>query len=204
MSGPVTWKEHGWRVRDKGAKTVDRFNGYLPNPKDHDLGYSLGLISTKHRSKKHARKLAYMMAAGDYAIGHSNGCFIIAEALWQGAQFRRIVLVNPALDRDFPLPSACMLEAALVVYCPKDMAVRAGKLVPWNSWGDAGAKGLRNNDSRVINWDYTATAKRHDLKTGHSKFWKSPQVYGPIIRDWFACENPHAFFRTEKEAKFNV
>lgn len=192
-----TWALHGWKDRSQGEKNVDRLDPYVDNPVDNDYGLRVGVISTSHKNENEARQVALSVKIGDDAIGHSNGCLIIAKSLIHHAPFRRIVLINPAMDVGWAFPRKQVvphLEAILVLYSPHDIAVRLGSRWPWNDWGAAGAKGLSFPDDRVQLVDWSILAKSNGLTRKkylrHSGIFKRPELYGPRIGRWLRDLTP--------------
>ena len=98
-----------------------------------------------------------------YAVGHSNGCAIIVEALRQGAKFKGILLINPALNINCKFPPGDY--TITVIHTKHDKAVRAarffdslpifGAFIP-DIWGAMGAVGYKGPDLRPLNlqWDF--------------------------------------------------
>lgn len=140
-----------------------------------DYGWT-GLLGVRFATWKRARELAAMSRFGDAAIGHSNGCNLIIEAAWRGAQFRRVVFINPALDSDAPLPPS--IQSAHVWHSPSDLPVRFAKFLWFHPWGDMGAKGFTGDDPRYIN---------HDKENDYAKRSRShSDVFGEPLLDYFA------------------
>ncbi len=176
----VTYLVHGMNVGDRGASTVMQVT-------PHITAYStvvnhsyrrIGPIGAIFKNKKIAKKLT--RAANNqrfgyenkYAIGHSNGCAIIVQALRQGAKFKGILLINPALNINTVFPPGDY--TITVVHTKHDKAVKAARFfdaIPFlglavpDIWGAMGARGYTGNDPRVENLDWS-----HFLK-GHSKIF---------------------------------
>ncbi len=170
---------HGFNVSDGGAGTIDRLAPYVRarsiQPVGFDYGWT-GLLGVRFATWKRARELAAMSRFGDAAIGHSNGCNLIIEAAWRGAQFRRVVFINPALDSDAPLPPS--IQSAHVWHSPSDLPVRFAKFLWFHPWGDMGAKGFTGDDPRYIN---------HDKENDYAKRSRShSDVFGEPLLDYFA------------------
>lgn len=82
----------------------------------------------------------------DILIGHSNGC-TLTYLITKHIKVRGTVLLNPALEPDL-VPNA---DFTHVYYTPTDWVTQLSAMVPFNIWGDMGAKGYIGGDPRVRN-----------------------------------------------------
>ena len=131
MQNRVTYLVHGIHSEDRGASTVVRVAPYLSQHSvivNAAYGY-IGPVGAIFKNRKIARRL--MLASsrnnceGNHAVGHSNGCAIIVEALRQGAKFKSILLINPALKANTVFPSGDY--TITVIHTKHDRAVRAAR-----------------------------------------------------------------------------
>lgn len=166
---------HGYNVKDGGKGTIDRL---LPAfaltniyPIQHDYGY-LNIRGVLQRNKVIAQKIKNHLGADDVAIGHSNGCAILVKSLQQGATLNKLILINPALDKNFTFPAS--VKEIHVFHNKHDKAVVAAKwlrkLVFWRNtflWGEMGNKGYQGSDKRVTN---------HVLAKGHSAVFSNKNI----------------------------
>lgn len=158
---------HGFNVKDGGKATIDKLIPFLERKKitvfQHDYGH-LDIVGVLRRNKAIAAKIKPQLSPGDVAIGHSNGCAILVKSLQQGAKLDKLILINPALDKNFQFPAG--VNEIHVFHNKHDKAVVMAKwlrkLVFWRNsfiWGEMGNKGYQGNDTRVTN---------HVLAKGHS------------------------------------
>lgn len=167
---------HGFNVSDGGLRTTDKLRPLLEAD-----GYKVlegdylwkGLMGVKLCNKSMAKLVADLFPPGGVAIGHSNGCNLIHWAAHYGAEFSRVVYINPALDNDAKL--APQIDKALVLACPHDVPVLLARLIPWVSWGSMGRDGYRGDDTRYI------SVIRQD-KCSHSDIFENLREFYPSIR----------------------
>lgn len=170
---------HGFNVRDDGARTIDKLAPYVEtqgwNVKQFDYGWT-GLFLTLVGNASRARTLAHLSQEGDSAIGHSNGCAIIHRATYDGAKFKRIVYINPALDVDArPAPG---VQYCLVLHSPDDVAVWAARLLPFVLWGAMGRDGYKGTpDNRVVNVNLKSFFGGEE-RIGHSDGFDDERIAG--------------------------
>jgi hypothetical protein len=171
MTDNVTFLVHGINTGDKGSSTVMQVAPHIApysRVANHSYG-RIGPIGAHFKNKKIAKGLtkctrkASRACENHYAIGHSNGCAIIVEALRQGAKFKGILLINPALNINTKFPPGDY--TITVIHTKHDKAVRAARFfdslpllemfVP-DIWGAMGAKGYVGPDPRPLNlcWDF--------------------------------------------------
>lgn len=160
---------HGFNVTDGGKETTDTLIPFFEENKasvvQHDYGF-LEFFGVLRRNKKIAEKLAKSVGFGDIGMGHSNGCAILVKAARQGAKFNKLILVNPALDKNVKFPKH--INEIHVFHTKHDKAVVMAKwsrkLVFWRKnflWGEMGNKGYQGLDKRVVNYDVSHIAKGH-------------------------------------------
>lgn len=155
---------HGFRVRDRGANTVNLIRPYLDALElDHQtLSYPWASLLSMHSANAWAvEELVERHQPGDGVIAHSNGAWIAVKAAEQGAQLGWMILVNPALytRQEFP----AHVRQIVVYHSPGDQAVEAGRwwrrvtgVLPWR-WGNRhhfgamGKYGYQGADRRVRN-----------------------------------------------------
>lgn len=151
---PVVFLVHGYNVKDGGEATIDQLLPALDKapcfPIEYDYGYT-GMMDILKHNKDYAselRDISINFEDEQFAIGHSNGCAIIVEAARQGAEFKRVLLINPALQVDTKFPDT--IGEVLVVHTKHDVPTRAarwGNRIPFlrwfvpPAWGAMGAKG---------------------------------------------------------------
>lgn len=171
----VTYLVHGILTADKGSSTIMQVAPYIAPYtliRNHSYG-KIGPICAVRKNKGIAKRLALSVKIDRpentaFAIGHSNGCAIIIHAIRQGAKFKSVLLINPALNIDLVFPPGDY--TVTVVHTRHDSAVKAarffdglpliGALFP-DIWGAMGAYGYTGDDPRVLNLDYTELSKDH-------------------------------------------
>jgi len=166
---------HGFNVRDSGESTVGMIVPELTR-----LGYDCiyhkwgwrGLFGCWAFNRKLVERLKDKIEEGDDVVGHSDGCNIAMWAAEDGAEIRRLILVNPALDNDKELPD--QIEHCAVFCDPQDVWVRISSWIPFNRWGRMGATGPTSQDSRY-------TTIRHPY--GHSGIFKKYNRYTTLARN---------------------
>jgi hypothetical protein len=179
MSINITYLVHGFNVRDGGENTVEVIRPYAIEKSGgvvltHAYGW-LGLIGVLIKNKKVAKSLKERVnsdldelptAVG--AIGHSNGCAIIIEAVRQGAKIDTLLLINPALKINTKFPKS--IRKIIVVHTKHDKPTKAARFfdripfIQWlipNAWGAMGAMGAKNPDKRVHNIDLSYDIHGH-------------------------------------------
>lgn len=161
---------HGFNVRDKGERTVNKLRPYLELSGFKVVPFTygwLGLFGVRFLTRAIALRLASLINPGDVAIGHSNGANVINRAAWEySAPFGSVFYINPALDRDMPL--APQIYKGYVYHTPKDKVVRLSTLLPAHDWGDMGAVGYQGPQQ----------SRYHNINTaveGHSAIFKHPE-----------------------------
>lgn len=174
---------HGYNVKDGGEGTIDQLIPYLDDRLvvvQHDYGY-LKIRGVLRKNKAIAAKIKNHLGCHDVAIGHSNGCAILVKCLKQGANLDKLILINPALEKNFIFPDS--VNEIHVFHSPNDKAVVAAKwlrkLLFWRSdflWGEMGNTGYKGDDKRVIN---------HEMKTKHSGLFneKNIEAFSVMIND---------------------
>lgn len=191
---------HGFNVDDGGANTIMKIAPNLVLERYEIVNFSTkwkrGLIrdlfTVRFQNDKRARKLAGIIREGDLLIGHSNGCALIDNALWQLSALASpakvdVVYFNPALDKDTPL--APQVRKALVFFTKTDKAVLKAKIFRNHPWGEMGRTGYIEREQSKVDPRYTSIAYEsmamQDLK--HSGvFHKPSRVFRVVeaIKDW--------------------
>ena len=94
---------HGFNVDDGGKATIQKLeplfkmNGFFVHTIDYNW---MGLIGVRFCNKKIAHAIASMADDDSIIIGHSNGCALIHYAAQYGAPFKKVVYINPALNKN--------------------------------------------------------------------------------------------------------
>ncbi len=144
---------HGFNVTDGGAGTIGKLArrlGHLGESSQFRYGW-LGLLDVRLFDRRFAYMLSGMVSHGAVGIGHSNSCPILHRAASDGAPFRHLILINPALDADVAFPPS--VERVDVLHNSDDTVVSLGSLLPFHGWGDMGRRGAVRPDGRVRNYD---------------------------------------------------
>lgn len=185
---------HGWKTTEKiiaafGALLTDDVKTFNYNS---SRGFNLLPRVTMFENGKYGLQLANKASAQECdLLAHSNGCALSLRALRDGANFRRMVWVNPALDRDWalvPFPKAPQLEAVFVLYSEYDLAVKMGRLLVGTEWGDMGAVGPKFPDVRFYGINAGQLGKRKGRKKKqlrHSSILKDPDFWANAVDKLF-------------------
>ncbi len=186
---PKVWLIHGFNVSDSGAGTTDRLNKYVSSRGNHarefDYGW-IGLLGARFGNRRIATRLVDAVLTDDeeldprpIGIGHSNGCAILHMASHMGAPFKKLIYINPALNKD-AVPGK-QVEEVHIWHSPSDKAVRFARFLPWHTWGEMGATGYRGDDMRMHNHDkerdYRLSSKTHSDVFHESLL----DFFGPLI-----------------------
>lgn len=175
---------HGFNVRDPRVffKIGQAFAAQNYEVVEIDYGWT-GLISARIAVAREGKRLAAIAKPGDIAIGHSNGCAVIARALELGAPLRQVMMINPALDKRRTLVG---VERADIYYSEDDLAVLFGKYLRWFSplrligmqttWGEMGRTGYRGAALNHFNWRLRALLET-DARIGHSGAFQWHRVH---------------------------
>jgi len=161
---------HGVNVRDGGRGTTDRLIPFLEaaglDVLQYDYGWTfvLGARLWNGRRARRVRELAAHSADGAVGVGHSNGCAVLWEACRRGAEFGSLVFINPALDRRAAIPP--QVHQVDVFWTEDDVPTRISRFLPWNIWGDMGARGYRGQDARGVNWDMKHGIRQRTFEPG--------------------------------------
>ncbi len=149
---------HGFNVDDTGDNTVDKIIPFIranvmgSNVTDFDYG-EFGLLDVIRHNGKAANAIVELLDKHpsyrqQFAVGHSNGCAILVEAVKQGADFDGVLLINPALPRDLIFPMG--MKNVVVVHTEHDVPTAIARYCNWipllglivpNAWGDMGKVG---------------------------------------------------------------
>jgi pimeloyl-ACP methyl ester carboxylesterase len=164
---------HGFNVDDGGAGTTDSIRPYLEaegiTVRELDYGhFHRGRVRLCNDSV--ARMIATLVKPGSTCIGHSNGGTLAYLACEYGAQFKNVVLVNPALDSKKAI--AKQVEKVQVWYSPNDKWTKLAKYIPFSDWGAQGRTGYTGPlDDRYQQFNEDLILGRH--KDEHSGIWKT-------------------------------
>lgn len=141
---------HGFNIGDKGKHTLDRLKDYL-DMVDVDYGF-FGLLRVRLCNACVAHSIVNLVPDNSVAIGHSNGCLIAAEAAKYGAPFKKLILINPALNKKYIFPTGLKVD---VYYVPTDYTVWWASLMLKHKWGKMGQVGYRGDNPLVTNYNAT-------------------------------------------------
>ncbi len=173
--GPGIVLVHGFKVRDGGARTVDRLaeslreQGHVVDTDTADYGWHF-FFSVRFRHDKDVRRIARALETADLVIDHSNGANYTHQALelLGGDGWIDVVHFAPALDRDAQIPRAAR---KMIVYAtPHDKAVKMSRWLLKHPWGDMGRVGYTGTDRR-------GRTIMDDSVKGHSKWFRKPRMY---------------------------
>jgi hypothetical protein len=182
---------HGFNVGDRGKKTTDKFGevlqkrGFLRiNSKrdilnseglfyqDLDYGWT-GLAGVRVCDRKLGGWLAEMAIPGSIVIAHSNGCAIASYASEAGAPFSGMVMIQPALNKDWVPPN--QVKWMDVYYNRKDFWTWVSAILPGHRWGAMGYYGPKYTDSRVRSFntwlEYHTGGHSTLFKDLHFEYW---------------------------------
>lgn len=171
MKENVTFLVPGIRNKDYGESTVGVLRDELLiwGVKSVIVNYGyIFLPITNGRARKAVRSALIPFQGDRYtitAVGYSNGCPSILEAMKGGLRVDHLVLISPALKRNYPIPDS--VRSVTVFHSRGDKVITAGgiksavsEIMPYNweclgfddnPWGTAGRYGLLEQDSRVVN-----------------------------------------------------
>lgn len=125
-----------------------------------------------------ARTLINSMNDGDHIVCHSYGALVWQNAIKLGAKFGKCFIIAGAATSDkmeYPVGS---LEEAHVFYNPKDMALKAGAMMPFHPFGKLGYTGFAGSPGRVRDSRFFNVAVMSDGWTlGHSHYFGSSLSY---------------------------
>lgn len=173
---------HGFNVRDKGVRSVDRlaehFPGWWDVDKDEaDYGF-FNLWKVRFARRGAIRRIAEALKTADAVVAHSNGCNYVMKALRFVPDSRRIKVffLSPAVNRTTRFPK--VVEKAIVLFTKADFWVFLSGFLPFHPWGWMGMLGPKGEDERVDARDFT------DIVGSHSGWFKpdmAPFTAGIII-----------------------
>ena len=165
---------HGFNVWDGGRRTVGKLKPYFEEQGIPCVmiryGW-FGIGSTYLKNWKVAKRVSEACDVASLAgsevivVGHSNGCAIAHRAASvHGTKIKKMVYINPALEKDAELPRS--VEALDVWYSPSDKPVKWSKWLPLHPWGEMGATGYKGPfDPRVNSFnkedDFALSSKTH-------------------------------------------
>lgn len=181
---------HGYNVSDGGQNTTDKliptFNSLGFYTIQHDYGW-LRFRGVLRKNKDIASSLVDKVLPNDIGIGHSNGCAILVKACRQGAQFSKLILINPALDKHIEFP--VHIKEIHVFHTKHDKVVTLAKwsrkLLFWRKnflWGEMGRFGYKGDDTRVINHDVSSISNWHSTIFKGKAFLKLQLEISNIVK----------------------
>ena len=170
---------HGFNVKDKGKRTVDRLavfaeKKFLVDTDAGDYGYfnlwMIRLVKSYLRSRV-LYKLAAAFEKADVIITHSNGANFTTKALdMLGSEHNNtklVIHISPAMNSKTAIPQA--VKAQLVLHTRHDFWVKLSSYIPFHPWGRMGARGYKGDDNRNINIS-------NDKVKAHSDWFKVEHV----------------------------
>lgn len=158
---------HGFNVSDRGKGTIDKLKPFL-DIVDVDYGW-MWLFRVKMCNSCIAKSVVNLIPEGSVGIAHSNGALIAVKvieayrtrqlalkvpesAIQKNYPFKKLVLINPALDVDYKFPKGLHVD---VYYTPTDRATLIARYLPFSRWGSMGRDGYLGNKSHIYNYDST-------------------------------------------------
>jgi hypothetical protein len=134
----------------------------------------LGRFQTYDRGRQFADAVQiarrYWPAGGCVVVAHSRGC-LVAWRMWElGYLCTAAFLFRPAMNRDFFLPRG--QHRVVCIHSPQDRAIKWGKRLPFNDFGDAGRFGFL--DERIENIEAPVYSEREFWR--HNDDFLYPQV----------------------------
>lgn len=161
---------HG--VRTEGELNVDRGLRQLQEAHGHEvvdvtLPKRLALSARKYKNLLlDLERVLDETREGDALLGHSNGGYLAAWAT-RFRSYSSVILVNPALERDFDLRRSHGAHVHCI-HSGADWVLRAVRYLPIGPrWGSAGVHGL--NDLAPLGRNYRTTM-------GHSEIFEHSNV----------------------------
>ncbi len=186
---PKAWFVHGFNVRDYGRGTVDKLHPHFRaegfDPEEFDYGW-IGLLGVRFWNGMLARQLTTLAEHESsifdplpIGIGHSNGCALLHLASHMGAPFRRLIYINPALDKD--ATPGKNVDRVDIWHSPSDVPVQLAKWIPGHAWGEMGATGYVGDDPRMRNHNKQSGFRLSSRS--HSDVFSEPLLgyFGPKI-----------------------
>jgi len=164
---------HGFNTRNRGIADVMLLKADLQKAGFEIKPLTYGWVDriTVRVCNHHlADLLADVIKPGSVAVGFSNGCALLQMAAEHGAQFKHLVYIRPALDRDTRVPP--QVKRVDVWHSKDDFWTSVARWIPFSRWGDAGAVGLVVPDNRVYN---------HEQKGSHSHAFDDPDLGKKIV-----------------------
>jgi len=139
---------HGFNVSDGGKDTIAQLDPFLDTiPVKYQWVW---LARVRLCNRCIASSLVSLIPEDSVAVAHSNGALIATESVELGAPFRKLILINPALDEDYKFPEGLRVD---VYYTPKETATLAAKFIPWSKWGAMGRLGYTGDNPLVHNYN---------------------------------------------------
>lgn len=170
---------HGFNVKDGGEGTLGALRPVLEG-----LGYEVVMVRygwvfrlrVRLCNSRLARVIGSMAEQRSIAIGHSNGCELIHEALSYGAPFKKVLYFNPALDNDVDMSP--QVDQFYVFYSDSDSATKWAKYIPFDPWGNMGNVGYKGTSTNVTNFNLEDITGR---EMSHSSFAEYPDELAPLL-----------------------
>jgi pimeloyl-ACP methyl ester carboxylesterase len=172
---------HGWRVRDRGKRTLGPLADALRDLEHEVILYSYGYVFTRRKTEMVSRKTAKLLSTkiepGDVVIGHSNGARVAFELSFYAPLIRRMVWLNPALDPD--VVPAKTVQKCLVVHSKRDRATRIAKWLPGSIWGAMGTVGYLPSEEDGFPVDRRMKGLEHSGR--HSDYHLNPKMWARFV-----------------------
>lgn len=195
---PVLITAHGFNVRDNGAATTDRFRSYAEARGyrflEADRGFEFfAAARSRFRNELRARQIIEKLSDAEVldgeheitGLGHSDGCRKLLNAAWLRPVFKRLIFLNPALDRNAPIPPE--VERIDVWHAPGDLTVTLSKALLFHAWGDMGSVGYAGPCYRVRNHNAIEVGGKVGFEfptfNKHSRIFENLDVFAPLVLD---------------------
>ena len=166
---------HGFNVSDGGKGSIDKIIKPLQSVGHEIVELDYGnwnRLRVRLANKPLANIIAKLVEPGSVLIGHSNGACIAQMAAMAGARINQLILINPALDSDSPMPNGIRCD---VCYSPDDKVVELSRWIPWSPWGNMGRVGSTSGGINHNLEDITGN------EIGHSSAFSEPLFHHHLI-----------------------
>lgn len=178
----ITYLLHGYNVKDGGARTVGRLKYPLMqkgiDTRIPDMG-DLSLIDVRFANQNIAKVIASMAGGPRNVIAHSNGALIANYAADAGLQIPKLVLISPALNKNFSFSSN--IKSVVVYHSLGDAVLWFSHWLAMHGWGKMGRVGYTGSDKRVKNVDGEAYFGK---SLGHSSWFAYPDILQAIAEEF--------------------
>ena len=144
--------------------------GYLAELVGVPWGFYIIPLLTRRASARKVAARAKELADAGYtvvAVGHSNGCAIIARATEIGAPLDALVFFNAALEQSVRIGK--QVRFVLNGYVPSDTVLKIAAVVPQPFWGNLGQANWKPNAAPAM-WGANLTALFR--ARSHNDIWK--------------------------------